>query len=103
MSEEKFRNNHRIRYQSLCDLNLLSLWSQSGSDPSSITREEYLAATNQPVEEQEPNFINQTVLLGVFATLTLLCAAMWIRAPGISHAVQEVGKNSVKQLILSDY
>ena len=103
MSEEKFRKNYRTRYESVCDLNLLSSWSQSGSDWSSIVKEEIQAATNQPIEEEEPNFTNKVVSLGVLATLALLGAATWVRAPEISQAVQEVGKNSVEQLVLSDY
>jgi len=102
MSEEKFRNNHKTRYESLCDLNLL-MWSQSGSEWSSIIREECLVDPNQLVEEEEPNFINKTIFLGVLATLALLSAAAWTRSPEISQALQQVGTNSVEQLILSNY
>ncbi len=102
MSEKKFRNNYKTRYESLCDLNLL-MWSQSGSEWSSIIREECLVDTNQMVEEEEPTFINKTILLGVLATLALLSAAAWNRAPEISQALQQVGTKSVVQLILSNY
>lgn len=82
---------------------MLNLWSPSGSDWSSIVQEEIQAATNQPTEEEESNFTNKVVSLGVLAALALLATAAWIRAPKISHAVQEVGKNSVEQLLLKNY
>lgn len=95
---DKNTNKPTTQYESLRDLNLLSLWSH-GSDWSSIVREEIQATTNQPIAEAESNFISKIVLFGVLATLALLVAAMCNQAPKISQAVQEVGTNSVKQLI----
>lgn len=103
MSDNKNTNNHTTRYESLCDLNLLNLWSLSGSDWTSIVKEEIQAATNQPTEEEESNFTNKVLSLGVLASLALLATAAWIRAPKISQAVQEVGKNSVEELLLKNY
>lgn len=87
---DKNPNKPTTQYESLRDLNLISLWSQSGSDWSSTIREEIQAATNQPIAEEESNFISKVVLFGVLATLALLVAAMCSQAPQISQAVQEV-------------
>ncbi len=102
MSSQKFTNTPRTRHESLYDLHFLSFWSQSGSDWSSTIKEELQAATNQPIEEEESNFTSKVVLVGVLAILALLVAAMWSQAPEIYQAVQEVGKNSVEQVISTD-
>lgn len=90
------------QYESLRDLNLISLWSQSRRDWTSTIKEEIQAATNQPIAEEESSFISKVVLFGVLATLALLIATMCSQALEISQAVQEAGTNSVKQLISKD-
>jgi hypothetical protein len=99
MSEDKYHNTHKTRYESLSDLNLLVLWSESGSDWSLTIKEEIQATTNQPIEEGEPNATDKVVLFGVLTALALLSAATWMQAPKIYHAMQQAGKNSVEQLI----
>jgi hypothetical protein len=100
MSEQKFDNKQTIRYESLSELNLISLWSLNGNDWSSLIKEEIQAANNQPIEAEEPNLTNKVTLLGVLVTLALLVAAVWIRTPAISQAMRETATNSVKELIL---
>lgn len=99
---DKNPNKPTTQYESLRDFNLISLWSQSGSDWSSTIREEIQAATNQPIEEEESNFISKVVLFGALTTLPLLVTTMCSQDPKISQAVQEVGTNLVKQLISKD-
>lgn len=102
MSEKNLNNTPITRYDSLCDLNLLGfLWLEPGSEWSSIIREDCFTTSNHSVEEGEPNLTNRIVLLSVLAILALLSAATWIQIPEISQSMQEVGKNSVKQLILN--
>ena len=43
---DKNTNKPKIKYESLKDLNLISLWSQTGSDWSSTIKEEIQADTN---------------------------------------------------------
>ncbi len=99
MPEQKFDNKQTIRYESLSELNLISLWSLNGNDWSSLIKEEIQAANNQPIEAEEPNLTNKVTLLGVLVTLALLVAAVWIRTPAISQAMRETATNSVKELI----
>ena len=54
MSEQKFDNKQMIRYESLSDLDLVSLWSLNGNDWSSLIKEEIQAVNNQPIEAEEP-------------------------------------------------
>jgi hypothetical protein len=103
MSQENFNNNPKTRYESLCDLNFLGLWSQCGGDWSSTIKEEIQAATNQSIEQEKPNLTNKVVLFGVLATLALLGAAVWIQAPKSERVVQDEGRNSVEQLSLTGY
>lgn len=94
-------NKPTTKYESLEDLNLINLWSQSGSDWSSTIKEEIQADTNQPIAEEESN-TSKVVLFGVLATLTLLVATMCTQAAKIHQSVQEVGTNSFKELISKD-
>jgi hypothetical protein len=101
MSKENFNNIPKTRYESLCDLNLLSLLSQCGSDWSSTIKEEIQASTNQPIEKEEPSLTNKVVLFCFLTALALLGVAAWIQAQKIYQSVQEVGRSSVEQLILA--
>ncbi len=100
---DKNTNKPTAKYESLDDLNLISLWWQSGSDWSSTIKEEIQADTNQPIAEEESNSTSKVVLFGVLATLALLVAAVCSQASEIYRSVQEVGTNSFKELILKDY
>jgi hypothetical protein len=73
---DKNTNKPTTKYESLEDLNLISLWSQSGSGWSSIIKEEIQADTNQPIVEEESNSTSKVVLLSVLVTLDLLVTAM---------------------------
>lgn len=96
---DKNTNKPKIEYQSVDDLNLVSLWWQSGNNWSSTIKEEIQAATNQPIAQEEFNSTSKVVLFGVLATLALLVAAVCSQASEISQSVQEVGTNSFKELI----
>lgn len=95
-------NKPTTKYESLEDLNLISLWPPSGSDWSSTIKEEIQADTNQPIAEAESNTTSKVVLFGVLATLSLLVATMCTQASKIHQSVQEVGTNSFKELISKD-
>ncbi|WP_250123489.1 hypothetical protein [Chroococcidiopsis sp. CCMEE 29] len=99
---DKNTNKPTTKYESLDDLNLISLWLQSGSDWSSIIQEEIQADVKQPIAEKESNSTSKVVLFGVLATLALLVAAMCSQASEIYRSVQEVGTNSFKELISKD-
>lgn len=98
---DKNTNKPTTKYESLEDLNLISLWSQSGSDWSSTIKEEIQTDTNQPIAEEESN-TSKVVLFGVLATLALLVTVMCTQASEIYRSVQEVGTNSFKELISKD-
>jgi hypothetical protein len=83
MSGTKFSNTSITRDESLGDFKLLSLGSLSGRDWSSIVKEEIQAATNRPIEVEEPNFTDRVVLFGLLVTLTLLGAGTWIQVTEI--------------------
>jgi hypothetical protein len=78
------------------------LWSASGSDWSSIIREECLAATKQPVEE-ESDLTGKTVLFGALVILVLWGGAIGVLASQVSNAVQEVSPKSVQQVFFTSY
>lgn len=99
---DKNTNKPKIKYESLADLNLISLWSQTGSNWSSTIKKEIQADTNQPIAEEESNNTSKVVLFGVLATLALLVATMCTQASKIYQSVQEVGTNSFKELISKD-
>ncbi len=99
---DKNTNKPTIKYESLEDLTLISLWSQSGNDWSSIIKEEIQADTNQPIGEDKPDSTSKVVLFGVLATLALLVATTCSQASEIYRSVQEVGTNSFKELISKD-
>lgn len=95
-------NKPTTKDESIENLNLISLWSQSGSDWSSIIKEEIRADINRPIAEEESNFTSKVVLFGVLSTLVLLVAVVCSQALNIYRSVQEVGTNSFKELILKD-
>ena len=99
---DKNTNKPKIKYESLEDLNLITLWSQTGSNWSSTIKKEIQADTNQPIAEAESNTTSKVVLFGVLATLALLVATMCTQASTIYQSVQEVGTNSFKELISKD-
>lgn len=95
---DKNTNKPTTKYESLEDLNLISLWWQSGSDWSSTIKEEIQSDINQPITEKKSNSKSKVVLFGVLATLALLVAAMCIQASEIYQSMQEISTNAVKQL-----
>lgn len=99
---DKNTNKPTTKYESLKDLNLISLWSQIGSDWSPTIEEEIQADINHPIAEEESNSTSKLVLFGVLVNLALLVAAMCSQASEIYQSVQEVGTNSFKELILKD-
>ena len=90
------------KYKSLEDLNLISLWWQSGGDWSSTIKEEIQADTNQPIAKEESNYTSKVVLLGVLVTLAILVATVCSEASEIYQSVQEVNINSFKELVSKD-
>ena len=87
------------KYKSLEDLNLISLWWQSGSDWSSTIKEAIQADTNQPIAKEESNYTSKVVLFGVLVTLAILVATVCSEASEIYQSVQEVNINSFKELV----
>ena len=102
MSRENFNNTPKTRYESLCDLNFLGLGSQCGSNSSSMITEEIQEAINHPIEDKKFSSASQVVLFCVLTALVLLGAA-WIHAPRNYQMMRDVGRNSVNQVILSNY
>ncbi len=98
----KNTNKHRTKYESLQDLNLISLWWQSGSDWSSIIQEEIQADIEQPITQKESNPTNKVVLIGVLVILAVSVATVCSQASEIYLSVQEIGINSFKELISKD-
>ncbi len=94
--------NTTTKYKSLEDLNLLSLWWQSGTDWSSTIQEEIQADTNQPIIEDEFQPTSKVVLLGVLVILAISVITVGAQASEIYHSVQKVGVNSFKELISQD-
>ena len=93
----------RTEYKSLEDLNLISLWWQSGSDWTSTIKEEIQADTNRPIaKEESSNYTNKVVLFAVLATLALSVATVCSEASEIYRSLQKVGINSFKELISKD-
>lgn len=99
---DKNTNKPTTKYKSLEDLNLISLWWQSGSDWTSTIKEEIQADTNQPIAKEESNYTSKVVLFGVLATLAILVATVCSQASEIYHSVQEVSINSFKELTSKD-
>ena len=95
-------NKPTTKYQSLADLNLISLWSQSGSDWSLTIKQEMQANINQPIAKEESKSTSKVVLFGALATLVLLVAVACSQASEICLSVQEIGTNSFKELISKD-
>ena len=90
------------KYESLEDLNLINLWSQSGRDWSLTIKKEVQANINQPVAKEESKSTSKVVLFGALATLVLLVAVACSQASEIYRSVQEIGTNSFKELISKD-
>lgn len=85
------------------DIQLITLWLQSGIDWSSIDKEENQADINQPIAEDESNSItSKIVLFGVLASLVLIIAVTCKQASEISQSVQKIGVNSFKELTLEN-
>ncbi|MBD1834359.1 DUF4278 domain-containing protein [Cyanobacteria bacterium FACHB-472] len=103
ISEDKYHNAFKTQDEFLCDLNLLGLWPQCGSNWSSTFKGEIQATTNEPIVQEEPNLTNKVILFGAFTVLALVFTATWIQAPKIHQAMKEVGKTSIEQLMLSSY
>ena len=99
---DKNTNKPTTKYKSLEDLNLISLWWQSGSDWSSTIKEEIQADTNKPIAKEESNYTSKVVLFGVLVTLAILVATVCSEASEIYQSVQEVNINSFKELVSKD-
>lgn len=99
---DKNTNKPRTKYESLNDLNLISLWWQSGSNWSSTIKEDIQADIEQPIAQEKSNTTSKVVLFGVLATLAILVATACSQASEIYQSVQEVGINSFKELISQD-
>jgi hypothetical protein len=89
----------RTQYESLHDLNLISLWWQSGSNWSLTIQEDIQADIEQPIAQEESNPTSKLVLFGVVAALAILITTAFSQAPKIYQSVQEVGINSFKEVM----
>jgi len=75
--------------ESLCDLNLLGLWATSGSEWSTIIKEDCLATVNRSVDQGTSSAKpNKLLLVGFVGFLTLLGAAILTPNPSSSPTVQ---------------
>lgn len=99
---DRYTSKPTTKYKSLEDLNLISLWWQSGSEWSSTIKEAIQADTNQPIAKEESNYTSKVVLFGVLVTLAILVATVCSEASEIYQSVQEVGINSFKELVSKD-
>jgi len=95
-------NKPKTQHESLQDLNLISLWWQSGSNWSSTIQEDIQANIKQPIAQEESNPTSKVVLFGVLAILTIMVATTYSQASEIYRSVQKVGTNSFKELISKD-
>lgn len=98
----KNTNKPKTQYKSLDDLNLISLWWQSGSNWSSTIKEDIQADIEQPIAQEKSSPTSKIVLFGVLATLAIVFATACSQATEIYQSVQEVGINSFKELISQD-
>lgn len=99
---DKNTNKPTIEYKSLEDLNLISLWWQSGSNWSATIQEDIQADIEQPIAQEGSNPTSKLVLIGVLAILAILVATACSQASAIYRSVQEAGTNSFKELISKD-
>lgn len=98
----KDRNTNKTKYESLEDLNLISLWWQSGSNWSSTIKDDIQADIDQPIAQEEYNPTSKLLLFGVVASLAILVATTCSQAAEIYHSVQEVSIKSWKEMISQD-
>lgn len=98
----KDRNTNKTKYESLENLNLISLWWQSGSNWSSTIKDDIQADIEQPIAQDKHNPTSKLLLLGVVATLAILVATTCSQAAEIYQSVQEVSINSWKEVISQD-
>lgn len=99
---DKNINKSTPKYEFVEDIQLITLWVQSGIDWSSIDKEEIQADIDRPIVEEPTSITSKIVLFGVVATLVLVIAVTCKQASEISQSVQKVGINSLKELILKD-
>ena len=89
MSQKIFHQDKTQLNDSLCDLNLLGLWAASGSEWSTIIREDCSITVNQSVEKGASNTkATKLLLVGFAAFLTLLGTAILTPTSSMSPAVQ---------------
>jgi|GEM_PF-2274082 len=89
MSQKIYPQDTTQFNDSLCDLNLLGLWAASGSEWSTIIREDCSITVNQSVEKGTSNAKATTLLLvGFVGFFTLLGTAILTPTSSMSPAVQ---------------
>jgi hypothetical protein len=88
MAQERFPNNDTKPYEDLCNPNLSSLWSVSGSDWSANIREGCLGATNHLVEKEQSKLRRNLLALGALGALALVGAASLTPGSQTSQALQ---------------
>ncbi|NEP58524.1 MAG: hypothetical protein F6K31_16160 [Symploca sp. SIO2G7] len=101
MLEDKVSNSEGAKYESVCDLNLLSMYWVGGSHWSVTIKQECLAATQEPVKAKEHSTINKIVLGVALASVALLGAITIKSSPQLSTTVEDINSNSPQELMIS--
>jgi hypothetical protein len=76
-------------------------WMTGLSSWGRIFQEEFLKENRKPLAEEETSFIGKTMIFGVLLTFILLITTAGIQSANIFQAIQELGTNSVKQLMFT--
>ncbi|MBE9129666.1 MULTISPECIES: hypothetical protein [unclassified Coleofasciculus] len=83
------------------------LWSASDRDWSPVIREECLAATQQPIEEEEESeVIQKTAWFGILVILVFWGVAMGLlvsKVTQVAHEVTPKSVQSVEEVIFRSY
>jgi hypothetical protein len=76
-------------------------WMTGLSSWGRIFQEEFRKENQKPLAEEESSFISKTMIFGVLLTFILLITTAGIQSANIFQAIQELGTNSVKQLMFT--
>ncbi len=104
MLEGQGSNKNREDERSLSDdSNGEIVYSDLGTECNFLVEKECLKNLDYYPEPEELKSGGKVVLFGVLTTLALLGLAALIQTPKIAAILQEIGINSGKQVILTDY
>ena len=81
MSHKRLSDDDIKDYTALLDHNLLGLGGATGSEWTTTIKEDCLAVTNQPIEQEKSGSTRSLVAMGTLAVLALLGTATLTHAP----------------------